>query len=195
MRTLGFDKNREFYKQSIEKYGISPKGVHWSSKYNQYIRFEIITEFIKEEIKESTLVDAGCGFSEYYRYLEMEQLLPKEYLGIDCEEAMIFRSVMRFPQCEFEVKNVLQDNLSTKDYYIASGSLNILKEKEFYTFIANCYEASTKGFIFNFLTKDSFNKMKKQSVLSYCEKLCSNIYTQESYLYNDMTIFMQKKTD
>ena len=28
----------------------------------QYKRFEVLTSFINEEIKHSTIVDAGCGF-------------------------------------------------------------------------------------------------------------------------------------
>ena len=43
--------NTEFYKKSIEKYGISAQGVQWNSDYSQYKRFEILTSFIKNNIK------------------------------------------------------------------------------------------------------------------------------------------------
>ena len=41
------EENKKFYKKSIEKYGISAKGVHWNSSYTQYKRFEVLTKFIK----------------------------------------------------------------------------------------------------------------------------------------------------
>lgn len=195
MRTLGFDKNEQFYKDSIQKYGVTAKGVHWSSKYNQYIRFEVLTQFIQEDLTNASLIDAGCGFGEYYAYLKENNIEFKEYLGLDCEAAMIFRSILRFPKANFTISNILCDKLKTKDYYVASGSLNILKQDEFYTFIDNCYKASKRGFVFNFLTQDSFNKIKKEDVLSYCQQLCPRVHTKEGYLYNDMTIFMEKKSN
>ena len=66
---MAFKDNHIFYKSAISKHGISAQGVHWNSEYNQYKRFEVLTCFVKDEIKESTIVDAGCGFGEYYNYL------------------------------------------------------------------------------------------------------------------------------
>lgn len=192
MKTLGYCNNKEFYKKSIEKYGISPKGVHWSTRYNQYIRFDVLTEFIFDDIENSTLVDAGCGFAEYYTFLEKNESLPLQYIGLDCEHAMIFRSQMRFPKLDFHVKNILEDELIPADYYICSGALNILKEEEFYQFIETCYKSCNKGFAFNFLIKDSFNNINKKEVITFCKKLSSNVEIKELYLYNDMSIFMQK---
>lgn len=60
-------KNTLFYKKAIDKYGISAQGVHWNSEFSQYKRFEVLTSFIKDSIKDSSIIDAGCGFGEYYR--------------------------------------------------------------------------------------------------------------------------------
>ena len=70
------EENKKFYKKSIEKYGISAKGVHWNSSYTQYKRFEVLTKFIKEEIGSSSIIDAGCGFAEYYNYLVSRLQIP-----------------------------------------------------------------------------------------------------------------------
>ena len=189
---VGYENNKEFYQKSIEKYGVGHKGVHWSSKHNQYIRFDVLTHFITKNIENSTIVDAGCGFGEYYEYLKEKNLSPKVYSGLDCEKAMIFRSIMRFPELNFEVKNILEDHLIYADYYICSGALNILKKDEFYKFIQNCYKFSIKGFVFNFLTEDSFNYIDKDEVYIFCKKLCPKIKIKKNYLYNDMTIYLQK---
>ena len=57
--------NRKFYEKAIKKHGISAQGVHWNSEFTQYKRFEILTSFIKDIIKQSSIIDAGCGFGEY----------------------------------------------------------------------------------------------------------------------------------
>lgn len=189
---VGQQNNHIFYKSAFKKFGISSKGVHWNSKYNQYIRFDVLTECIKEEISNASIIDAGCGFAEYYNFLEQNQTLPKHYLGIDCEGHMVHNSQQRFPKLNFQRKNILEDELEYADYYVASGSLNILNEDEFYHFISRCFFFSKKGFAFNFLTKDSFNKINKHEVIAYCKNIAKSVEIKELYLYNDMTIYMQK---
>lgn len=189
---VGQQHNHAFYAFAFKKFGVSSKGVHWNSKYNQYIRFDILTECIEKEIQTSSIIDAGCGFAEYYKFLEQNKSLPMKYIGLDCEQHMIRKSQQRFPNLEFQQKNILKDDLEYADYYVASGSLNILNEDEFYHFISRCYHFSKKGFTFNFLTKDSFNRINKNEVLAYCKNLSHSIEIKELYLYNDMTIFMQK---
>ena len=49
---MAFKDNHIFYKSAISKHGISAQGVHWNSEYNQYKRFEVLTCFVKDEIKE-----------------------------------------------------------------------------------------------------------------------------------------------
>ena len=101
--------NYQFYNPAIKKYGISAKGVRWNSKYSQYKRFEVLTNFIENEIKKSNIVDAGCGFAEYYNYLFDNNLKPKSYIGIDCEEEMITLASKRFLNTSFYIKDIIQN--------------------------------------------------------------------------------------
>ena len=185
-------KNRLFYKESISKFGISAQGVHWNSKYSQYKRFEILTQFIIDDISDTSIIDVGCGMGEYYNYLMDEGLEPKTYLGIDCEIDMINISKKRYPRTNFIKQNVLDDELISADYYICSGAMNILTIDEFYIFIKKCYEKSEKGYIFNFLKNDSYNKIKKEEVLGFCKKLTPNISIKDNYLENDFSVFISK---
>ena len=184
--------NHLFYKLSIEKYGISAKGVQWNSEYSQYKRFEILTSFIQNEIKKSTIVDAGCGFGEYYNYLFDNNLKPKLYLGIDCEKEMIHFAAKRFLNVNFYVKNVLKDELFISDYYIRSGAMNILEKEDVFLFIKNCFNASNIGFIFNFLKNDSLTDVNHLDVIDYCKNLSKKIEIRENYLDNDITIYIKK---
>lgn len=184
--------NHKFYKPAISKYGISAKGVHWNSKYTQYKRFEVLTNFIKEEIKDSTIVDAGCGFAEYYNYLYDNNFKPKTYIGIDCEEKMINLASKRFLETEFFIKNILKDEIPNADYYICSGAMNILDKEEVFLFIEKCFENSNIGFAFNFLKNDSLTKVKTNDIFDYCKSISKEIKIEEKYLDNDVSIFIKR---
>ena len=184
--------NHAFYKFSIKKYGISAKGVHWNSKYTQYKRFEVLTSFIETQIKDSSIIDAGCGFAEYYNYLFDNNLKPKSYIGIDCEESMITLASKRFIDTEFYVKNILKDKLPLADYYICSGAMNILKKDEIFIFIKKCFEASNIGFVFNFLKNDPLTNVNFLDILHYSKSLSKRVEIKEDYLENDISIFIKK---
>ena len=185
-------KNNEFYTPTIKKYGISAKGVHWNSKYSQYKRFEILTNFIGNEIRKSNIIDAGCGFAEYYNYLFDNDLKPKSYIGIDCEEKMITLASKRFLNTNFYIKNIIEDELLFADYYICSGAMNILKKDEIFIFIKKCFEASEVGFVFNFLKNDSLTNVNFLDILNYSKSLSKKIEIKENYLENDISIFIKK---
>ena len=75
---------------------------------------------IKKEILTSSIIDVGCGFGEYYKYLEINHKLPSKYIGIDCENSMITICKRRLPHQEFLKQNILIDNLKEADYYVCS---------------------------------------------------------------------------
>ena len=137
-------------------------------------------------------MDAGCGFGEYYNYLEKNSSKPKEYIGIDIEEEMIERAKLRFSNTKFEKKDVLKDELIQADYYVCSGAMNILTKDEMFEFIDKCFLASKKGFAFNFLKKDSFNNVSVSDVLSHCKYLSRDIYIKDNYLENDISVYLKK---
>lgn len=183
--------NHKFYKKAIEKHGISAKGVHWQSQFTQYLRFEVLNSFIKEDIEASSIVDAGCGFGEYLNYLQKSSLKPKSYTGIDVEEKMILLSKQRFPSEKFFIKDVLKDTLPKADYYVCSGAMNILRKKQMFKFIENCLNASNKGFVFNFLKTDTLNNVSCETIIDFCYGLKKDAFIKDYYLDNDITIFLK----
>ena len=184
--------NTKFYETAIKKYGISAHGVHWNSEFTQYKRFEILTSFVEDSMKESSIIDAGCGFGEYYSYLFDKTLKPKSYLGIDCEKQMIDLASKRFLNAKFEIQDILKDSLYKADYYICSGAMNILERDEIFIFIRKCFEASNKAFVFNFLKNDSLTNVKSFDIIGYCKTLSANMEIKENYLSNDFSIYLKK---
>ena len=185
-------KNTLFYKKAVERHGISARGVHWNSTYTQYKRFEILTSFINKNIFFFFLIDAGCGFVEYYNYLLKYDKKPKTYIVIDCEEMMINLAFKRFPNIKFEIKNVILDELIKADYYVCSGAMNILTKEEIFIFIKKCFDASNKAFIFNFLKNDPLTNIKIEDIIDFSRNLSKKIKIKEHYLENDVSIFLEK---
>ena len=184
--------NQLFYEKAINQFGISPKGVHWKDEEAQYKRFEVIYKLIDNDFLDSKIIDAGCGFGDFYNFMEKNRLHCKHYIGIDSIEKMVDLALTRFPHTDFRVIDILENQLPKADYYIASGSLNILNRELFYQFITNCFEASNKGFVFNFLKKRSFNRLSIEEVVGFCSSLSSKVKTKNDYLDNDFTVFMKK---
>ena len=184
--------NNEFYSESIQEHGISAQGVRWNNKHSQYKRFEAITKRIKKDITTSTIVDVGCGFGEYFSYLQTNKKSPIKYIGIDCEQDMINICKKRFQSEDFYLKDVLTDELLYGDYLVCSGALNILEYNEIDIFISKCFEYSRKAFVFNSLKNLTFNNVKQYEIVDICKKYSQKISVFEGYLENDFTIVMVK---
>ena len=125
-------------------------------------------------------------------YLIKNNRVPKKYIGYDCEVDMVNISKKRFIEQEFYLIDVLKDKLSIEDYYISSGAMNLLKKEDIDIFIKNCFNASKKGFIFNYLKYITFEDISQEDIIDICKKYTNDIVIKENYLYNDFTDFMKK---
>lgn len=111
------------------------------------------------------------------------------------EELMIRSCQKRFIQNRFYIKNILEDTIPKRDYYVCSGAMNILTKEEMFLFIENCYIHSKKGFVFNFLKIDSLNNVQYSDVIDFCKTICKTIKIENNYLYNDITVYLKKSLD
>ena len=189
---MSYKDNHKFYLRSFKAHGFKPKGVRWSTKKSQFLRFEVLINYIKENALTSSVVDAGCGFGDLYLYLLENDISFNNYLGIDCEDFMIESAAKRFEGASFKKKNILVGDLNKADYYVCSGAMNILNEEEIIAFITNCFEASKKGFVFNFYKNLSFNDLDEGDLLRFCATLTDKLQITRDYIDDDFTIFMVK---
>ena len=105
---------------------------------------------------------------------------------------MIKLASKRFLNVDFIVQNILEEELIPSDYYICSGAMNILEEKEVFIFIKKCFDSSKIAFVFNFLKNDSLTSVDINKVLEYCQSLTKNISIKDNYLDNDVSILLKK---
>ncbi len=184
--------NEKFYTSAIELYGLSAQGVNWFSKESQRIRFDMILKILPESLESLSLVDAGCGFGDFYLYAKKKKRIPKTYIGIDLVDDM--NSIASEQTgCEILTLDICKDQLPEASYYICSGAMNILNTFETYLFIRNCYEASEYGFIFNVLHGDkqsqTYNYLTTQQIKEIASDLkVENFVIKDDYLEGDITV-------
>ena len=189
--------NETFYAASYKRYGISAKGVHWSSKRSQQKRFEVLLGMLPQDLHNYDIADAGCGFGDLYLFLRTHAKAPKSYLGIDVVANMCAITQER-TACQALCADICRDTLPSADFYVCSGALNILTEFESLLFLRNCFMACRVGFVFNVLhgTKESktYNYMTKEQLRNYAKALgIWHVEFYEGYLEGDVSVGFYKK--
>ena len=182
--------SEKFYLASIEKYGVNAKGVNWVSQETQELRFDIILDMLPKNI--NTLVDAGCGFGDFYQYLQNKNIQYTKYTGIDSLHKMCTIASKNTKQ-EIILADITKDKLPFAEYYICSGAMNILNTFETHLFIKNCLQSSQKAFIFNILNgskeSDTFNYFSIEKIEKIAKDLNVNrIEIRDDYMQNDVTV-------
>lgn len=187
--------NEQFYAASLRKHGISAQGVQWRSIENQRIRFDQITSMIPREGETLCIADAGCGFGDLYRYLFPLVGEGLHYIGLDSYEAMA-QIARKRTQGEIRCLDVLHDPLPSADYYVCSGALNILTPYESHRFICRCFEASERGFVFNFLEgsdeSETYNYLHARTIEALARDLNARCVLKRGYLKDDCTAAFYK---
>lgn len=95
--------------------------------------------------------------------------------------------------CEILHADITKARLPLADYYICSGALNILTPFETELFICNCYQSSSKGFVFNALygdkESDIYNYLNMDTIQSLATRLhVKRLSFIEGYIENDITV-------
>ena len=182
-----------FYQNNYDSYGVSAQGVAWDNAQTQKKRFSAIVSCLGN-ISKDTLIDAGCGFGDFYLYLKQKGTLPKTYIGLDLCAPMVEEAKVR-TGCKVLQKDILNQTLPMADWYVASGSMNLLTKIETQIFIQRCFEKSRKGFIFNLLSgreqEGRYSYWKPYDIRELCRNITSNIEIKESYMDGDFTVVLR----
>ncbi len=186
--------NNTFYKNALKKHGTTAKGLNWHDNFSQIKRFEIIQELLSNNLeKNDTIIDAGCGFGDFYTFIKTSYDI--NYIGYEIFKESLEIAKQKTKQKIFQ-KDILTDSLEIADFYIASGSMNILSRFETFLFIERCFTHSKKGFVFNLpYGKDdsrNFNYFLPQEIKRFVKKFECTIETKSGYLPNDFTIFLKR---
>ncbi|MEA2100122.1 MAG: class I SAM-dependent methyltransferase [Campylobacterota bacterium] len=184
--------SEKFYTSAIEVHGTTAKGLNWHSKETQNIRFDVILDMLPNNLDSITIGDAGCGFGDFYFYMQKKNKTPKEYIGIDSLLDM-YSIASEKTGCEIIMADICIDELPKTSYYICSGAMNVLDEFETHLFIRNCFESSEIGFIFNILhgeeESETYNYLTTQAIKDIAKGLgVKELVFRDDYLEGDITV-------
>jgi SAM-dependent methyltransferase len=198
----------EYYDTKLLNYGNNYKGMNWSSKKSQYLRFQELTKI--GPIKNKSIHDVGCGNGELLNYLIKNKIIFSKYLGSDISYKMINianDNFNHFKNVKFKYLNLLTISNQIKyDYVLASGIFNIknnFSNKEWlkYVFemIIKMFNFSKIGLGFNMLTFDVDYKEKKlfymtlDKLVSFIRlNLSKKIVINHSYNLWEFTVYIYK---
>ncbi len=188
--------NDRFYDESIRRYGTGAKGVHWKDEKSQIRRFSVLLEMLPPDLRDATLVDAGCGSAALYGYMIQRGCELKHYTGLEIKTEFIDAAKERFPGLDLRRCNVLYDRLPESDWYVCSGAMNILRRDETKAFITRCFAAAKQGFVFNLLEGDAsdsmlYNYFRPQEIRPWAEEMGASMRWRRGYLRGDFTVLLR----
>jgi SAM-dependent methyltransferase len=181
--------NTQFYHNAVAEHGFTPEGLRWHSKTSQEVRFHQILSLLPSDT--ASIVDAGCGFGDLYRYLQKHGQVSIHYTGLDVLDIMVVEARKRTSQTIHQC-DILNEPLVKGEFYVCSGALNILTKKESYDFIERCFNASSRGFVFNFLEGEeysrTFNYFSSSQIQKLGEQLNARTVFRRRYYQQDCTV-------
>jgi SAM-dependent methyltransferase len=186
------DKILSYYKPFINHYKPEDtRYVSWRTQSNQYLRFFQLVDNI--DFNFSSILDVGCGVGDLWEYLNQNHFNLKEYKGIDILDKMIEGAKLKYPYIKdkFECIDVF-DYFKKYDYVVAGGAITTRlfeddeEQKSFgFNFIDKLNTLSEKGFVFNFLTDFTDERMKADDLFYYSPEL---MYTYCKMNYKNVKV-------
>lgn len=202
MNKNDFDKIIQRYKKRLEKHGRNCLALGWKDVNSQKLRFRILSEI--GDLNSTTLLDVGCGFGDFYKYLKKREINIK-YTGIDIYDKFIEIAKMQHPNAEFMVKNIISEEIDRKfDYVFLSGTLNtrVSKNHEFAEeMLTKMYHYSLKGISANMLTayvdfkKRDIFYYSPEKIFSFCKTLSKYVVLRHDYPLYEFTVYIYKRSN
>lgn len=218
-KTLLSDKQRQRiqvrHKNSIELYGYQPQALFWSSREIQETRFDVLSEIFPEAHHSGhawKILDVGCGFADFYRYLQ-KQGFTIEYTGIDLSEDMICGANCQNPGITLFHGDIFDQKFldNQYDWVFLSGALNEVVETEIEgtanhqgrysrAVIREMYRLARFGVAFNLLDarnqwikeRHDLQSFQPEEMANYCRKFARKVSMRDDYLDNDFSLFLYK---
>ena len=190
------ERNISFFSELLRTHHISPLSLNWGSRASQEMRFAVLAEV--GDLVGSSLLDVGCGLGDFYDW-QRRAGLGVNYQGVDLTPEIIRVAKGRFPEVDFRVGNVLEEEIGTFDYVIASG-IFYLRQSEPFEFmqrmIARLFESSRMGLAFNSLSAWCNGREAGEfyadpaQTLDFCRTLTPWVALRHDYHPRDFTIFL-----
>lgn len=199
----------DFFAKNLAQYGPNSNlSVVWSSKENQLIRFQALSEIAN--LDNTSILDVGSGLSDLYFYLKNTKNINVRYTGIEISSSHVIEAKKKYPEVEIINADFLYHEFNkTYDYVLSSGAFNIeMPDHENYlkTVINKMYQLANLGVAFNL--PSSYSNLVSENyqfesgiiikyvdpsmIFHYCKSLTPYVTLRHDYLVHDFTVYMYK---
>jgi len=189
-----FQKISKEYNENFAKYGNSPKSVGQLDIRTLEKRLSILIEV--GDLKNSKILDFGCGFGYLYSYLKKKIKYSGEYVGYDISNEMINFANKKYKNVRFENKNILSNKINERfDYVIINGTFNNKINKNFDWIkktLKILYKKTNKAIAFNNISSyvdyfdDKLYYAEPEKIFNFCKsELSSLVSLRHDYQIKD----------
>ncbi|MGI4881562.1 MAG: class I SAM-dependent methyltransferase [Janthinobacterium lividum] len=154
------------YEKCLAEFGASHRGVDWPNAADLSVRFDTLLSIVDvapPTVRPLQILDLGCGPGLILDHIEQfRDIRSIEYHGIDISERMIETARARWPDANFEVRDIIADPLPplSVDFVIMNGVLtlkNTVSREEMMAFakdlIRSAYASTRIGIAFNVMSR------------------------------------------
>ena len=188
------------YESAYERYGESPKSLHWVNYASQAIRFKYLVADL--DIENKSILDVGCGMGDLlpFLYAKADKF---NYLGVDINKNFIEVAKKRYEGHSFKVADVFTEKVSGRyDTVISSGVMNqnipnwLVVRKQM---IKKLFELSSDVLAFNMAGSlkpippdPKIAYAEAGEILEFCQTLTPKVSLRSDYSSYDFTIVMRR---
>ena len=204
MTTDKYDLNpsNDFYRQLLKEHGYTPMALGCKGK--QFLRFHQLTS--DWDLNCSSILDVGCGFGDFNKYLDFLNLKDCRYTGIEVVKEFFEEACKRYPGKSIRFCN--QDflgkaDLGQFDYVFASGTFNLriegIDEYEYvFKNMKKMFSHANKAIAIDFLSDKvdyrhpwNFN-FSPEKILALGYQLSRNVILRNNYFPFEFSIIIHK---
>lgn len=191
----------QHFSNLFDIYGDDVKSLDWGSELGQKLRFQILTEPIRED--RFTILDVGCGRGDLYEFLKSIGKEP-QYKGVDLNHKIIRLAKEKYAKqkVQFDVQDILDDDFHGHyDYVVASGIFYLRfsdNETYFNKMIKKMMHLTDKALLFNMLsayctTKEPYEYyFYPEEIVRLLSSEGHKFNLRSDYKPNDFTIYLYK---
>ena len=201
-------KTIEYLEKTYKKKGF--QDLLWNSKQSMLERYKAIIAMV--DLRQQVVLDVGCGYCDFYDFLESVGIKVREYVGVDLHPEIVKEARRRHPhlvvkQADFLEVEVEPDNF---DYCIGCGIVTFAIdcwEERTERMMRRMFESARKGIIVDFLKdregghlymghippKDPKSYYCKMSeALKIAEKIAPYVNLKNDYRFNSFCLTLLK---
>lgn len=169
----------ETIKRYSDRYNTLGKNIRtlgWGSEEQQVYRFS--QSLSEVNIAGKSVLDIGCGFADYYRFLTGSGVVPASYTGWDSNANFIDEAGAEHSNCSFDVVDISSEKLlepykesvdigvmfGLLNYNLKSDELNLAYSK---MMVTNAFSLVKEVLVVDFLSSNVYSGYPKEDFIYY----------------------------